>query len=220
VFCLSFTKHFVEHKYKIDKISSSYLSLNDWFCTRISIFFQFFWFLQRFTFRSLPAHEFHAWKIRNPVIGGKIDAFGRIIFRKPILHSGIVLAVKVPKRYTDLDLTVLYRDILILQISHRDKFRFVWKIETWMLALGVFFPQPCSSAQVGRVFAASNPRLDYYRHMASFSLKRIGWNALWAWFRWAWESVFVRKNSQACVRRLRHRARVRDSLFGPAVQSD
>ena len=64
------------------------------------------------------------------MIGGKIDAFGRIIFRKPILHSGIVLAVKVPKRYTDLDLTVLYRDILILQISHRDKFRFVWKIET------------------------------------------------------------------------------------------
>ena len=68
-------------------------------------------------------------------------------------HCAAVLQTQVPKLCTDLDLSLLY--ILILgtysKFARKNNF----------LALGVCFPQPCSSA--GRRFAASRSRLQTYR---------------------------------------------------------
>ena len=50
----------------------------------------------------------------------------------------------------------------------------VWQNK--MLALGVCFPQPCSSA--GRMFAASRPRLDYLRPIGSLPQEQIRCSAL------------------------------------------
>jgi len=47
--------------------------------------------------------------------------------------------------------------------------------EKQILALGVCFSQPCSSA--GRRFAASRSRLHHYRRIVSFPQQRIRWNA-------------------------------------------
>jgi len=83
-------------------------------------------------------------------------------------HCAAVLQMQVLKLCTDLDVSLFY--ILILwtysKLSRENNF----------LALGICFPQPCSSA--GRMFAASRSRLQYYRRIDSFPQQRIKWNAL------------------------------------------
>ena len=78
-------------------------------------------------------------------------------------HCAAVLQTQVPKLCTDLDLGLLY--ILILgtcsKFARKNNF----------LALGVCFPQPCSSA--GRRFAASRSRLTNYRRIVSFPQQKI-----------------------------------------------
>jgi len=83
-------------------------------------------------------------------------------------HCNAAFCLQVPEKCTDLDLTLFY----------------IWRMETYskfacgkkMLALGVHFPQPYSSA--GRVFAASTSRLYDYQPIGSFPRKRIWWNTL------------------------------------------
>jgi len=83
-------------------------------------------------------------------------------------HCASVLQTQVPKLCTDLDLSLLY--ILILgtcsKFTRKNNF----------LALGVCFPQPCSSA--GRWFAASRSRLQNYWRIVSFPRPKMRWNAL------------------------------------------
>ena len=83
-------------------------------------------------------------------------------------HCAAVLQTQVPKLYTDLDLSLLY--ILILgtysKFARKNNF----------LALGVYFPQPCSSA--GRRFAASRSRLQNYQRIVSFPQQKFRWNTL------------------------------------------
>jgi len=62
-----------------------------------------------------------------------------------------VFFLQVPKLCTDLDRTLLY--VLILRTHNK------FVLKKYMLALGVCFLQPCSSA--GRRFAASRSRLHY-----------------------------------------------------------
>jgi len=82
--------------------------------------------------------------------------------RKSALRSGILFTrTNVPKSCVDLDPTLLYT--LILESYSK----FVRKNE--ILALGVCFPQPYSSA--GRRFAASRSRLDHYRMIDSVPQK-------------------------------------------------
>ena len=76
-------------------------------------------------------------------------------------------SLQVPNSCIDLDLTLLYISIL------RTHIKFVRKNK--MLALGVCFPQPCSSD--GRSFAASRSRLNYYHKIGSFP-QEIRRNAL------------------------------------------
>ena len=78
-----------------------------------------------------------------------------------LCHSAAVLKTQVPKLCTDLDLSLLY--VLILGKYSK----FARKVN--FLALGVCFPQPCSSA--GRRFAASRSRLQNYRRIFSFPTK-------------------------------------------------
>jgi len=82
----------------------------------------------------------------------------RFFFRSR--HCASVLQTQVPKLCTDLDLSLLY--ILIFgtcsKFTRKNNF----------LALGVCFPQPCSSA--GRRFAASRSRLQNYQRIVSFPL--------------------------------------------------
>jgi len=73
-------------------------------------------------------------------------------------HCAAVLQTQVPRLCTDLDLGLLY--ILILGIYSR------FARKNNFLALGVCFPQPCSSA--GRGFTASRSRLQNYRRIISF----------------------------------------------------
>jgi len=73
-------------------------------------------------------------------------------------HCASVLQTQVPKLRTDLDISLLY----ILTLGTYSKF--ARKIN--FLALGVCFPQPCSSA--GRRFAASRSRLQNYQRIVSF----------------------------------------------------
>ena len=72
-----------------------------------------------------------------------------------IWHCAAVLFSQVPKKCTDLDLSLLY----ILTSGIYSKFA----RENNSLALGVCFPQPCSSA--GRRFAASRSRLKNYQRI-------------------------------------------------------
>jgi len=64
-------------------------------------------------------------------------------------------STQAPKLCTDLDLSLLY----ILIIGKYSKFA----RKNNFLALGVCFPQPCSSA--GRRFVASRSRVQYYRRI-------------------------------------------------------
>jgi len=73
-------------------------------------------------------------------------------------HCTAVLVSQVPKKCTELDLGLLY----ILTSGLYSKFA----RKNNFLALGVCFPQPCSSA--GRRFAASRSRLQYYRQIVLF----------------------------------------------------
>jgi len=73
-------------------------------------------------------------------------------------HCALGLQAQVPKFCTDLDLGLLY----ILILGWYSKFA----RENNFLALGVCFPQPCSSA--GRRFAASRSRVQNYRRIVSF----------------------------------------------------
>jgi len=98
-----------------------------------------------------------------------------------IWHCAAVLFLQVPKLCTNLDLSLFY----ILIIGTYSKFA----LKNTFLALGVWFPQPCSSA--GRRFAASRSRLQNYRRIVSFPQQKSRWNALWTGFHW--ESVFVRE---------------------------
>jgi len=68
-------------------------------------------------------------------------------------HRAIAFFLQVPKLCTDLDPTFIY--IWISGIYSQ----FAWKNE--ILALGVCFQQPCSSA--GRMFTASKSRLNHYQ---------------------------------------------------------
>jgi len=70
---------------------------------------------------------------------------------------------KVPKKCTDLDLSLLYISILGTYSKFTRK--------NSLLAPGVCFPQPCSSA--GRRFAASRSRSQYYRRIISFPQQKI-----------------------------------------------
>ena len=83
-------------------------------------------------------------------------------------HCAAALFWQVPKLCTDLHLTLSH--ILIL----RTYTKFEWKHK--MLALGVCFPQPCSSA--GHRIAASRSRLDHFGTFGSLRLKRNRQNAL------------------------------------------
>jgi len=85
-----------------------------------------------------------------------------------IWHCVAVFFSQVPKKCTDLGLSLLY--ILILgtysKFARRNNF----------LALSVCFLQPCSSA--GRRFAASRSRLQYYWRIVSFPQQKNRWYAL------------------------------------------
>jgi len=83
-------------------------------------------------------------------------------------HCAAAFSLQVPKSCTDLDLTFLYISI------PRTYIKFVR--ENKMLALGVCFPQPCSSN--GRKFAASRLRFNYYRTIVSFPQEQIWSKAL------------------------------------------
>jgi len=94
-------------------------------------------------------------------------------------HCAAVLFSQVPKKCSDLDLRLLY----ILTFGAYSKFarKYIFP------ALGVCFPQTCSSA--GRWFAASKSLLHYYWRIVSQRWFR--WNALYTGF--YWESAFVRE---------------------------
>jgi len=86
-------------------------------------------------------------------------------------HCVAVLQTQVPKLCTDLDLGLLY--ILIFgtysKFARKNNFP----------ALGVCFPQPCSSA--GRMFAVSRSRLQYYRRIVSFSQQKNSMKCVVNW---------------------------------------
>ena len=83
-------------------------------------------------------------------------------------HCAAVLQTKFPKLCTDLDLSLLY----ILVLGKYSKFA----RKNNFLALGVCFPQPCSSA--GRRFAASRSRVQNYWQIVLFPQQKLRWNAL------------------------------------------
>jgi len=82
-------------------------------------------------------------------------------------HCAVVLFSQVPKKCTDLDLSLFY----ILTLETYSKFA----RKNNFLALSVCFPQPCSSA--GHRFAVSRSRLQSYGRIVSFA-KKNRWNAL------------------------------------------
>jgi len=93
------------------------------------------------------------WRFLKKKTFSSFDA-GKIEF----CHCAAVLQTQVPKVCTDLDLSLLY----ILTLGTYSKFA----RKNNFLALGVCFPQPCSSA--GRIFAASRSRVHNYRRIVSF----------------------------------------------------
>jgi len=70
-------------------------------------------------------------------------------------HCAAVFFLQMHKKCTDLDLSLLYISSLGIYSKFARKRNF--------LALGVCFPQPCSSA--GRRFAASRSRLQNYQRI-------------------------------------------------------
>ena len=104
-------------------------------------------------------------------------------------HCTGVLFSQVPKLCTDLDLDLLYILILGTYSKFTQKNNF--------LALGVCFPQLCSSA--GRRFAASTSRLQCYWRIVSFPQPKFRWKALWPGFHW--DSAFVPEIPNPILRR-------------------
>ena len=90
------------------------------------------------------------------------------VWKLAFCRCAAVLQAQVPKLCTALDLSLLY--ILILgtysKFARKNNF----------LALGVCFPQPCSSA--GRRFARSRSRVQNYRRIVSFPQQKFRWNTL------------------------------------------
>ena len=89
---------------------------------------------------------------------GKPAEKTRILHCAADLFTQAVLFTQVPKKFTDLDPSLLY----MLISGKYDKFT----LKNNSLALGVDFPQTCSSA--GRMFAESRSRLHYYTQIVSF----------------------------------------------------
>ena len=85
-------------------------------------------------------------------------------------HCAVAFSVQVLKSCTDLDPTLLY--VWILEKYSR------FERENKMLALGVYFSQPCSRA--GRRFAVSRSRLNYYQTIGSFAQNAC--RSLRCWF--------------------------------------
>ena len=83
----------------------------------------------------------------------------------------------------------LYRPRLESPLHFESQNMYQMRMENKMLALGVCFPQPCSSA--GRRFSASRSRFQNYRRIVSFPQQKVWWNTLWTGFHW--ESAFVRE---------------------------
>jgi len=83
-------------------------------------------------------------------------------------HCASVLPKQVPKLFTDLNLSFLY----ILILGTYSKFA----RENDFQAVGVCFPQPCSSA--GRRFAASRSRLQTKKRINSFPQQKIRFSSL------------------------------------------
>jgi len=98
--------------------------------------------------------------------------FGHKIHRKSPLRSGILFT---SPEVTHLNQTFLYISTFR---TYSNSVR-----ENKMLAPGVRFSQPCPSA--GHRFAVLRSRVDYYRTISSFPLKKkMRWNAWWAGFHW------------------------------------
>jgi len=89
---------------------------------------------------------------------------GRNTFFPGSCHCAAVLFSQVPKKCTDLHLSLLH----ILILGTYSKFA---RSEKNFLALGVKFPQSSGCSSAGRRFAASRSRLQYYRRIASFPKK-------------------------------------------------
>jgi len=89
------------------------------------------------------------------------DSCGQVYTFKS--EVGTAFSLQVPNSCIDLDLTLLYISIL------KTHAKFVRKNK--ILALGVCFPQSCSSA--GCRFAASRSRLKHYRPVHSFPQRPI-----------------------------------------------
>jgi len=96
----------------------------------------------------------------------KKNVFWRI--KNGFCHCAAVLPTQVPKSCTALDLSLLY----ILTLGTYSKFA----RKNNFLALGVCFPQLCSSA--GRRFAASRSRVQNYRRIVWFPRQKFRWNTL------------------------------------------
>ena len=90
---------------------------------------------------------------------------GRDNFFFGIRFCSAILFSQVPKKCTDLDLSLL----CILILGTYSKFA----LKNNFLALGVCFPQPSGCSSAGRRFAASRSRLQYYRRIVSFPQKKI-----------------------------------------------
>jgi hypothetical protein len=78
---------------------------------------------------------------------------------------------QIPKKYTDLDFSLLY---ILISWTHSKFAR-----TNHLLAPGVCFPQPCSSA--GRRFAASRSRLQYHHRIISFLQQKYSMKYLVHW---------------------------------------
>jgi len=81
---------------------------------------------------------------------------------KKMGHCAALLLSQVPKKCTDLDLSLLY----ILASGTYSNFA----RKNNFLALGVCFPQPCSSAT--RRFTVSRSRLKNHRRIVSFAQQK------------------------------------------------
>ena len=103
--------------------------------------------------------------VQNPIF----PASKHVFF--PEVATALVLQTQVPKLCTDLDLSLLY----ILKLGTYSKF--AWNNN--FLALGVCFPQPCSSA--GCRFAASRSTLLNYRRIVLFPEQKKSMDCVKNW---------------------------------------
>jgi len=101
---------------------------------------------------------------RKPLRNAKL----RFFLRAKHVHCAAVFFSQVPKKCTDLALSLLY----ILTWGTYSKFT----RKNHFLAPGVCFLQPCSSS--GRRLATSTSRLQNYRRIVSFPQQKYRWNAL------------------------------------------